>query len=222
MMRLKLLTILLGVALTAVAQYAPNTRWPYLLENFTQGTVYMDKNQKSEAKLNIHLLGNVLHYVAPDGKIMQSNERGILRVEIGSEAYLYGDGQLMQIIAQKGKTVLLKLTKADFDSMFSGTGAYGASLNSSSSRDLSSLDLGGLNQPELGKMLQEKNDGREIPVRINYHYLIDGKLIEANKKEVEEQVGSDRQAEWKSFIKEKKIKWKKESSLTEVLDFLTK
>lgn len=218
-MRTRLFILLLGVCTYAAAQYTPNTRWPYLYENFEQGTVYMGTNQKSEAKLNIHLLGNVLHYVAADGKIMQSNERDVTRVEIGQDAYLYGERQLMKIVAQKQENLLLQLTSADFDSMFSGTGAYGSSLNSSASRDLSSLDLGGLNQPELGKMLQEKNEGREIPTRITYYFLINGRLVEATKGNLEDLAGEQRKEEWKAFVKEKKIKWKKEESLALVLDF---
>lgn len=221
-MRKLLLMILLGCTILANAQFAPNTRWPYLYENFSQGTIYFAKNQKSEAQLNIHLLGNTLHYITQDGKIFESSDKDVIRVEIGNDIYWFANHKLMQVMAQKGDCALLKLVYGDFNSMTSGSGAYGSSLNSSASRDLSSLDLGGLNQPELGKMLQERNDGSEIPLETAYYFILGGKVVEANKKTVTETVEASQSDNWKKFLKENKIKWKKEDSLISVLGFFAK
>lgn len=212
--------------LTVSAQkFAPNTKWPYLYENFTPGTVYFEGNEKSSADLNIHLWGNVLHYVKADGKIYQSDDKKVIRVEIGDDAYIYSDHKLVRIIANEGTNLLVKLTSGDFDAMrSSGGGAYGSSLNSSASRDLSSLgfDLGGLDQPELGLMLQEKKDGRGIPMVEQYFFIIGGKQIEANKKGVEKFVGDQKADALKQFLKDNKTKWKKEDSLKQLLGFLSK
>ena len=217
-----LLLILVGCTLSVNAQFAPNTRWPYLYENFSQGTIYFAKNQKSEAQLNVHLLGNTLHYITQDGKIFESSDKDVIRVEIGNDTYWFANHKLMQVITQEGDCALLKLVYGDFDSMTSGSGAYGSSLNSSASRDLSSLDLGGLNQPELGKMLQERNDGSEIPLETAYYFILGGKVVEANKKAVTETVEVSQSDNWKKFLKENKIKWKKEDSLISVLGFFAK
>ena len=212
--------------LTVMAQkYEPNTKWPYLYEEFIPGTIFFEGNQKSTADMNIHLWGNVLHYVKADGKIYQSDEKKVVRVEIGSDAYIYVDHQLNRIIANQGTNLLLKLTKGDFDAMrSSGGGAYGSSLNSSSARDLSSLgfDLGGLDHPELGLMLQEKKDGRTIPLVEQYSFIIGDQQIEATKKGVEKFVGDTRADALKQFLKENKIKWKSEESLQQLLVFLSK
>ena len=221
-MRKLLLMILLGCTMSVNAQFVPNTRWPYLYENFSQGTIYFAKNQKSEAQLNIHLLGNTLHYITSDGKIFESSDKDVVRVEIGNDTYWFANHKLMQVMVQRGDCALLKLVYGEFDSMTSGSGAYGSSLNSSASRDLSSLDLGGLNQPELGKMLQERNDGSEIPLETSYYFILGGKVVEANKKAVTETVGASQSDNWKKFLKENKIKWKKEESLISVLGFFTK
>lgn len=212
--------------LTVMAQkYEPNTKWPYLYEEFIPGTIFFEGNQKSTADMNIHLWGNVLHYVKADGKIYQSDEKKVVRVEIGSDAYIYVDHQLNRIIANQGTNLLLKLTKGDFDAMrSSGGGAYGSSLNSSSARDLSSLgfDLGGLDHPELGLMLQEKKDGRTIPLVEQYSFIIGDQQIEATKKGVEKFMGDTRADALKQFLKENKIKWKSEESLQQLLVFLSK
>ncbi|MBO4974329.1 MAG: hypothetical protein J6D17_06215 [Bacteroides sp.] len=221
-MKKVLLMILLGCTISVNAQFAPNTRWPYLYENFSQGTIYFAKNQKSEAQLNVHLLGNTLHYITQDGKIFEGSDKDVIRVEIGNDTYWFANHKLMQVITQEGDCALLKLVYGDFDSMTSGSGAYGSSLNSSASRDLSSLDLGGLNQPELGKMLQERNDGSEIPLETAYYFILGGKVVEANKKAVTETVEVSQSDNWKKFLKENKIKWKKEDSLISVLGFFAK
>lgn len=215
--------LMLIAATTAMAQqYVPNTHWPYVYENFQPGTIFFSDNTKSSADLNIHLWGNVLHYVNKDGKIYQSDDKNVVRVEIGNDAYMYGDHKMMQIVDAKGNAVLVKLAKADFDSMFAGTGAYGGSLNSSASKDLSSLDLGGMNQPELGKMLEAKKDGREINCSYPYYFIIGGKLVEATNKGVASALDADKTKQFESFVKSNKIKWRKEDSLKTVLNFFAK
>lgn len=202
-------------------KYEPNTKWPYIYQDFTKGTIFFEGNQKNSAReLNIHLLGNQLHYLGEDGRIYQSNDQKVMRVEIGSDAYIFSDHKLVKIVANEGTNLLVMLTKANFDALQQGNGAYGSSLNSSATRDLSSLDLGGLDMPELGKMLQEKNDGRTIPVTQQYFFIIGGQQIEATKKSVEKFVGPAKADALKQFLKENKTKWKNEDSLTQLMKFL--
>jgi len=204
-------------------KFEPNTNWPYLYESFTPGVIFFDGNTKSEADLNIHLWGNVLHYVGNDGKIFQSKDKNVIRVEIGSDAYIFMNQKLVKILAAEGTNILVKLTSGDFDAMrSSGGGAYGSSTNSSSTKDLSSLDvdLRGMDKPELGLMLQEKNDGRIIPLVDSFFFIIGDQQVEATKKGVEKFVGDDKKDVLKQFLKDNKIKWKNEESLGLLLQFL--
>jgi hypothetical protein len=218
-------TLILSLCSLAIfAQYEPNTHWPYIYENFTKGTIFMSDNQKSDATLNIHLWGNVLHYVNSDGRIFQTEDKGVVRVEIGSDAYIFSDHHLVKIISTKGTNLLVKQTKADFDRLQTATGAYGADLNSSAVKSLSSLELGGLDKPELGKMLQEKADGTTLVLNDVYYFIIKGLQIEANKKAVEKYLTdskSSKATEWKTFLKQNKIKWKSEDDLINVLNFIS-
>jgi hypothetical protein len=217
------MTLLTVVAATVKAQYSPNTRWPYVYENFEKGTVYLDGNKKnSDMLLNIHLMGNVLQYIGQDGRIYQNSDQSVVRVEIGDDAYIYSNHRMARIIANEGTNLLVKILLADFMVLQQGTGAYGVSLNSSAARDLSSLDLGGLNTPEHGKLLQEKNNGRSIPIKEQYFFIIDGQQIEATKKGVEKYVGEAKASDLKAFLKENKTKWKNEDSLRQLLNFLGK
>ena len=119
--------------------------------------------------INIHLAGNVLHYIGKDDRIYKADDNKITRVEIGGDVYLFVNRQLMQLIDSNGNNVLLKLVDADFSRMQSaGGGAYGSDANTLATTKVSSLDLGGMNTPELAKMLLEREDGATIPLVTRY------------------------------------------------------
>lgn len=209
------------VALTAGA-FTPNTKWPYMYEDFTEGTLYRGKDY-SVAQFNIHYMGNVLHYISEnDDKIYSAMGNEVDSVVIDGKKFVLTqiDGQMMEVTAQSGSDMVLRLDYADFDAVQKGNaGAYGASLNSASTRNLSSLEIAGMNNPQHGLLLQNKKDGISLGVRSRYYMRI-GKLdIEANKKSLEMIVPADRMDEWKQFLKKNKIKWKKTESLEKILDF---
>ena len=223
MKRLLFIISLVCLPLLAKAQYEPNTRWPYIYENFTEGTAYSSDNTKSTLQMNIHLAGNVLHYIGKDDKIYRAEDNKITRVEIGGDAYLFINHQLMQLIGSHGNNVLLKLQDADFSRMQSaGVGAYGSDANTLATSQKSSLDLGGLNTPELAKMLLEREDGAIIPLVTRYYFIIGDKRIEASKGAVEKLIGEAREKDFKAFVKTNKIKWKNEESLMKILEYLSK
>ena len=223
MKRLLFIISLVCLPLLAKAQYEPNTRWPYIYENFTEGTAYSSDNTKSTLQMNIHLAGNVLHYIGKDDKIYRAEDNKITRVEIGGDAYLFINHQLMQLIGSHGNNVLLKLQDADFSRMQSaGVGAYGSDANTLATSQKSSLDLGGLNTPELAKMLLEKEDGAIIPLVTRYYFIIGDKRIEASKGAAEKLIGEAREKDFKAFVKTNKIKWKNEESLKKILEYLSK
>ena len=223
MKRLLFIISLVCLPLLAKAQYEPNTRWPYIYENFTEGTAYSSDNTKSTLQMNIHLAGNVLHYIGKDDKIYRAEDNKITRVEIGGDAYLFINHQLMQLIGSHGNNVLLKLQDADFSRMQSaGVGAYGSDANTLATSQKSSLDLGGLNTPELAKMLLEKEDGAIIPLVTRYYFIIGDKRIEASKGSVEKFIGDACEKDFKAFVKTNKLKWKNEEDLKKILEYLSK
>lgn len=210
------------LAVMAMAQYEPNTKWPYLYSDFTEGTAYSSDNTKSALQMNVHLAGNVLHYIGKDGKIYRAADNKISRVEIGEDVYIFVNHRLMQLLANSGNNVLLKFVEADFSRMqSSGGGAYGADANTLATSKKSSLDLGGLNTPELAKMLLEREDGAAIPLVTHFYFIINDKKIEASKNSVEKFIGDDKLKDFKMFAKSNNIKWKNVDNLKLVLDYLS-
>ena len=213
------LMIMLVVALTMNA-FTPNTKWPYLLENFQEGTLYRGKDY-SIAQFNIHLMGNKLHYVNPkDDKICESRQNDMDSVVIGGKKFVLADGELMQVVGSNGQNMVLLCEYADFSGMNQAKGAYGSSSNSSATRQLTSIDLAGMNNPKHGLLLQEKNDGSELYMHKKYFLKLGNKVIEAGKKDVEKILADSQKDAWKQFLKKNKIKWKNPESLVLVLDFL--
>ncbi len=221
-MKKHVLTIaMLAVAMLATAQYSPNTKWPYLFENFENGVLYRDKEHSEEAMFNIHFMGNTLHYVSPtDEKIYTAKYNRMDSIVTSHGTFVQGiDGQMMQVVAKSGENMVLKLEYADFDMLFETGGAYGSSSSTSATRKLSSLDLGGLNNPKLGLLLQEKNDGDDLRIRTRYYIRVGGNDVEANKGDIEDFLGEEKKASWNQFLKANKIKWKKVESLAKVLEY---
>lgn len=215
--------IMLAGITAAMAQYKPNTKWPYIYENFTEGTAYSSDNTKSRLLMNVHLAGNVLHYIGTDDRIYRAVDDKVMRVEIGDDAYIFVNHQLMQLLYNRGNNVLLKLVDADFSQMQSaGGGAYGSDANTLATSKKTSLDLGGLNTPELAKMLLERDEGAVIPVVTRYYFVVNNKRIEASKGAVEKIISEGNEKEFKQFVKTNKIKWKNEDSLKLVLEYLSK
>lgn len=211
--------MVMGYLLPITAQYAPNTKWPYLFDNFQEGTIYMVNNQKTEGKVNIHLLGSALHYLNNE-QVLQADLKDVSHVEIGSRTFIPDDNKIMEVIAKKGSYSILKLITGDFESLLSSGGAYGSSSNTSATRDLSSLDIGGLNNPNHGLMLQEKTDGREVPLVIKFYLQTkDKQLFPANRKDIEKSLNEEQKVKWKVFLKSHKVKWKDEQRLAVILNF---
>ena len=210
---------MMAVVAIAANAFTPNTKWPYMLEDFQEGTLYR-AGEYSVAQFNIHYMGNVLHYVNPkDNKIYEAKQNDMDSVVIGVQKFVLADGKVMELVGEKGANQVLKYDYADFAMLNQGSGAYGSSANSSATRQLTSIELAGMNNPMHGLLLQQKNDGNELFIRTKYFLRIGGQLVEANKKDVEKIVPADNKDAWKKFLKENKIKWKNAESLESVIAF---
>lgn len=208
-------------AVCVFGQYTPTTQWPYLYEDFQEGTIYYSSNSKGTATINVHLINSELHFLKDDN-IFKANAGDIVRVEVGADAFIFVDNKLMKIIGEENHNLLLKLTEANIEALFSGgTGAYGASSNTHSRRDLSSLNIqvGGINITNHALMMQNKKEGKELDLEDTYYFIIDNQTFEATRKNTEKHLTAEQRTQWKVFTKENKIKWKKEEGLLQVLSF---
>lgn len=96
------------------------------------------------------------------------------------------------------------------------------SSTSSSVNKLNSIDIGGISNLNYRLMVDEKQEGRILPLKVTYLLFVNGDTIPAVKSEIEKHLTDDKKAEFKTFIKEKKIKFNKEESLLDLLSFFQK
>lgn len=213
------LSIITAIQAVSSQTYEPTTKWPYLYENFSNGAIYFADNTKVNASVNVHLAQSSLHYLKGE-LIFQVEPRDLIRVEIGNDAFIYVENRLSRIIKHFSNNLLISVTLVDFDAMAKPSGAYGMSTSSSATRDLSSLEISGLANNNHRQMMIEKEEGKTLPLKVDYYYVIDNKTLNASKKSLEKDLSSEQNAKMKLFIKQNKMKWRNEQHLVNLLNFL--
>lgn len=201
-----------------VQDYIPTTTWPYLYEDFVDGTVYFSKEQKTmHLKLNVHLQNCTLHYLEGDN-VMQADPRNVEMIQLGDVPFIYMNGELVRFIKAEEGVALVKLVKADLDELNKNThGAYGISTTSSSVNQIVSIRALGVSN--YIQMRQERKEGKDLPLIKKYYFIFGDKIVEATRKEVEKSLGDNGKTKLKAFLKQNKIKWKEEASLIKLLEF---
>ena len=200
--------------------YVPTTTWPYLYEDFVDGTVYFSKEQKTmHLKLNVHLQNCTLHYLEGD-KVMQADPRNVEMIQLGDVSFIYMNGELVRFIKAEEGVALVKLVKADLDELNKNThGAYGMSTTSSSVNQIVSIGALGVSNLIYTRMRQDRKEGKDLPLIEKYYFIFGDKIVEATRKEVEKSLGDNGKTKLKAFLKQNKIKWKEEASLIKLLEF---
>lgn len=224
MKRVSLLVLSLALCLQALAQnydYKPRESWPYLLESFTEGgihtTVGTDLN---EGFYNISVVDGKLHYIQ-NGKILEADMRLVQYARIGGNMYVNRLGKMEEVLFGEGTYVLLRSTLVDMDKLAKTDIGYGVSSATASTQHLSGLEISGISQNmELETAIQGAKDGKVLPLRIKYSFLLGARQVDATKSAVLAIPGIDKAAV-KAYIKQEKIKWSKPESLAKMLIFFS-
>ena len=234
MMRRVLITlvILLAWALTAQAQdsygtnptYQPRDSWPYIYERFQPGTVRTAAGDLMEYQsFNICIGNGRMHYIY-DGRIMEADMAKVFTAKIEDDVYVNVGGKMYKVFVQTNDGAIVFLTSVDLDELQKVNIGYGVS-SSTASQTNTSLDLllGGntiasvIVSQTLTVAEQQKNTGKELPVKEECFFLVKGRLIPASKRDIQDAVGKEVA---KPFFKENKLKWNKPESLIPVLALL--
>lgn len=204
----------------SASDYVPTTKWPYLYEDFVDGTVYFSKEQKTkQMKLNVHLQNCTLHYLEGD-KVMQADPRNVEMIQLGNVSFIYMNGELVRLVKTENGVGLVELVKADLDELNKNTsGAYGMSTTSSSVNQIVSIGAIGVSNLIYTRMRLERNEGKELPLIKKFYFIFGDKIVEATRKEVGKSLGESGKTKLKAFVKQNKIKWKEEASLVKLLAF---
>ncbi len=222
MKRIILAIIGLWMTIGLAAQEGPTTTWPYLYPVFTDGTIYYSGGKEISTLINVHVAHGEVHFVDKDlvKQLFLTDE--VYMITIGDDIYVNPGRGVMKVVAKNDSGCVVQEKLGDFAALAETGGAYGTSSTTSATRKLSSITTDAqINQPYM-LLQQSKEDGAPVPLVSKYYIFTSGELIPASKKSVTDWLPSQRQDEWKAWLKQNKIRWKEPQSILLVLDFLNK
>jgi hypothetical protein len=217
---LTVLAFMLSLSGLSAQDSEPTTTWPYIYSDFKSGELKPLSGAPIQGAFNIHVLESRLHFIE-DGMIREMKPSEILSVKVGDDYFATVSGKMMKVLAKSDKGFVAEEVLVDVARLNTTGGAYGSSSNSIATQALSSLEgIGGtrtnMNHMELKNA---KDEGSPLPVIVKKYLVFPGYVVYATKTDVSKLAGIDKD-ELNTFIKENKIKWKDETSLIKVLDFI--
>lgn len=220
MSRITIIAILVASAVTSAFAQSPTTTYPYLYDNFTQGTVVMDDGNKESKQMNVHLREGRLHYI-DNGIIKEAFLKDVAAVEIGNDVYLPVNVSLMKVVAKNDNGCVVLEQLGDFEGAIDGSGAYGASASSSATMKLTSIQTDNQINQNYMNILNEKESGMTLGVLSAYYIVTPKYKVKALRKDIEAALPAERASQLKAYIKEKKVRWKNPQGLLPLVDFLS-
>jgi len=214
----KLLILTLS-ALWLLPLSAQTTAWPYEFPEFREGTIYLKGGQKDVQKVNLHLAQGRIHYIDDKGVVRELSTSNVIFVEAGNDKFMVVNGDAMKVAGSVGDGFVAVHNHIDFQRMSETGGAYGTSSSSSSTTRLASVETAGVNMTHM-ELLQNKENGEELVLATEYYIVTGGKVYEADRKSIEQEIPSAKREEFKTFLKSHKIKWNDTGSLLLLVDFL--
>lgn len=205
------------VAHASAQQFKPTPLWPYLFGNFMPGRIF-SKGQAHDAVLNIHLLHGELHTL--NGDAISVVAQPVDSVVISGAAFVPVAGAFCQVLAKSGSVAVVKKIYGDFNKLMSGTGTYGSTLSTSGRRELSSIEIGGINQTNHGILLLTRADGQFLPLKTDRLVCVFSPagvtVADASARAVRELLPAERRSEFKAAIKAAKVKWGRDEGVAPV------
>lgn len=220
MRRITIIAIWVASAVTTVFAQSPTTTYPYLYDNFTQGTVVMDDGNKESRQMNVHLREGRLHYI-DNGIIKEAFLKDVAAVEIGNDVYLPVNVSLMKVVAKNDNGCVVLEQLGDFEGAIDGSGAYGTSASSSATMKLTSIQTDNQINQNYMNILNEKESGMSLRILEAYYIVTPKYKVKAVRKDIETALPAERAAQLKAYIKEKKVRWKNPQGLLPLVDFLS-
>ena len=213
---LTILLLLLGISCQAQIH---TTNWPYLYNEFMDGTIIMESGKKSYFKMNIHLSKGRLHYIE-GGIVKEANSAGIASIIIGEDEFSILNNNVMKVMAKTGNGYVAGHITLDLRSIAEPAGAYGTSTTSAAKQKFSSIDIADNIGMRYVELRQGKEGGESLDTECSYYIVCNGKIYPAKKKEIENSLDKEQKDKFKAFIKQNRIKWRDPDKLVLLIDFI--
>ena len=196
-----------------------STSWPYLYQEFTEGSVMLKDGTKLTYPLNVHILESRLHFI-DKGVIKEAVPDDIVLVMIGQDQYMNVHDQVMKVVASNEKGFVAALQLGDFEKLREAGGAYGSSTTSSATRKLTSIDVAGkVNQNHM-ELWESRHNGELVDLDTTYYIVTPNMTVEASQRAIRDRLDNQGKEAFKQWLKQHKIKWKNPDSLLALTEFL--
>lgn len=225
MKKILLLTFVLSfMTIPLFAQkYEPRDTWPFVYENFTDGSLYSSTGDVLlSARMNVSVLNQKLYYLKGE-TIMEADMVRLYAAKIGPAEDLYVNvgAKMYRVLAESDGGAALQADVLDVERYNKASIGYGVTSYTASTQNLSGLAMESSAGVNINTAMASREGGEPLPILEKKYILYgQGRMVPALKREVMDIPDLDKQAA-KEFFKENKIKWNQAASLTQVADFLT-
>lgn len=225
MKKILLLTFVLSfMTIPLFAQkYEPRDTWPFVYENFTDGSLYSSTGDVLlSARMNVSVLNQKLYYLKGE-TIMEADMVRLYAAKIGPAEDLYVNvgAKMYRVLAESDGGAALQADILDVERYNKASIGYGVTSYTASTQNLSGLAMESSAGVNINTAMASREGGEPLPILEKKYILYgQGRIVPALKREVMDIPDLDKQAA-KEFFKENKIKWNQAASLTQVADFLT-
>lgn len=218
-----------GAQSAMTKDYEPTVNWPYLLNDFYQGTIILSDGTPSHARLNFHLRSQRLDCIDTQGKVGHVIFPNIDLISINGNIYRIIDGKPMQQLHAEQDAMLLEHVYIDYELIDKEKYKYGMALYARATSDISmqanwnnSINLqtlhmsGEFNEPYL-ELRNAWYDGIKLPVRHVRYFSVKGNAFRAIPSDTYALLSADARKQLRSYIKSNKLKWSRQEDLTQIL-----
>lgn len=225
MKKILLLTFVLSfMTIPLFAQkYEPRDTWPFVYENFTDGSLYSSTGDVLlSARMNVSVLNQKLYYLKGE-TIMEADMVRLYAAKIGPAEDLYVNvgAKMYRVLAESEGGAALQADILDVERYNKASIGYGVTSYTASTQNVSGLAMESSAGVNINTAMASREGGEPLPILEKKYILYgQGRIVPALKREVMDIPDLDKQAA-KEFFKENKIKWNQAASLTQVADFLT-
>ena len=204
-------------------KYEPRDTWPFVYENFTDGSLYSSTGEVLlSARMNVSVLNQKLYYLKGE-TIMEADMVRLYAAKIGPAEDLYVNvgAKMYRVLAESDGGAALQADILDVERYNKASIGYGVTSYTASTQNVSGLAMESSAGVNINTAMASREGGEPLPILEKKYILYgQGRMVPALKREVMDIPDLDKQAA-KEFFKENKIKWNQAASLTQVADFLT-
>lgn len=201
--------------------YRPTDKWPYIYEEFTEGTVNLTLNQYYEGQLNICIDNGTIHYIDENGVIMESIMGDVVSAVIGAKKYVNVNGKMMEVLFENenGYVVKARSVSQAAQGVDIGFGIVSDTVAAQGVDMATTIGFGGtFIHSRIAEVQREREYGTPLNVDEQYYLkTVSGLCIKATKNDFTDFLGKEKAS---AFLKSAKVKWNSPSTLLQVVDFL--